>query len=334
MARELAAQIDLQIGAMRLAVIHGSVTRMNGFVFASTSALIKQRELDLANSDGVICGHCGLPFSQIVNGRLWHNAGVIGMPANDGTPLVWFSILTPGPAGIHVEHRALSYDHRAAAAAMERADLPPDYREALSSGLWPSCNVLPYREIREQGNSIEPGSFIWRMDHMTGVSKRRHKEPSMQQAWPLNDRMTGKRLDPLKFKNPVFTARGEPRATVMLKQLSTLWFNTGTLCNITCRNCYIESSPRNDRLSYLTVADIRPYLDEIERDGWGTREIGFTGGEPFMNPQIVEMLEECLSRGFETLVLTNAMRPMQRLKRKLVDLNKRHGARLTIRSLA
>jgi predicted phosphodiesterase len=327
----LPLRIDLQIGGKRLAVIHGSVSRMNHFIFASTSAQIKQRELELASSDGVICGHCGLPFSQIVDGRLWHNAGVIGMPGNDGTPLVWFSVLTPGPGGIHVEHRALSYDHRAAAAAMERAGLPADYRDALSSGIWPSCDILPYEEIREQGNAIESGSFIWRTDPATAVSKRHRKKPSVQQAWPLSDRLAGKRLDPLKFKNPVLTAAGEPRATVALKQLSTLWFNTGTLCNITCRNCYIESSPRNDRLAYLTVEDIRPYLDEIERDGWGTREIGFTGGEPFMNPQIVEMLEECLSRGFETLVLTNAMQPMQRRKRKLIDLNARYGARLTIR---
>jgi predicted phosphodiesterase len=327
----LPRRIDLQIGIKQLAVIHGSVSRINRFVFASTSAAIKQQELDLASSDGVICGHCGLPFSQIVNGRLWHNAGVIGMPANDGTPLTWFSILAPGTAGIHVEHRALSYDHRAAAAAMERSGLPPDYRDALSSGMWPSCDVLPYREIREQGNSIEPGSFTWKMDDSSAVSRRHDKEPSAQQAWPLNDRMRRKPLDPLKFKNPVLTARGEPRATVTLKQLNTLWFNTGTLCNITCRNCYIESSPRNDRLSYLAVEDIRPYLDEIERDGWGTREIGFTGGEPFMNPQIIEMLEECLSRGFETLVLTNAMLPMQRHRKKLVDINNRYGTQLTIR---
>ena len=56
--------------------------------------------------------------------------------------------------------------------------------------------------------------------------------------------------------------------------------DSGTLCNITCRNCYIESSPKNDRLVYLGVNDIRPYLDEISRDGLGTEEIGFTGGEP------------------------------------------------------
>ena len=71
---------------------------------------------------------------------------------------------------------------------------------------------------------------------------------------------------PAKFHDPDWTAAGEARAQVALDRLEALWINTGTLCNITCRNCYIESSPKNDRLAYLTVDDVRPYLDEIERD--------------------------------------------------------------------
>jgi len=134
-----------------------------------------------------------------------------------------------------------------------------------------------------------------------------------------------------KFNNPYFTAAGEPRASVALQQLRTLWFNTGTLCNITCRNCYIESSPRNDRLVYLNRIEILAYLDEIARDGWGTQEIGFTGGEPFLNPDLLRMMADCLSRGFRVLVLTNAMRPMQRKKSKLSELNSRFGRDLTVR---
>ena len=72
-----------------------------------------------------------------------------------------------------------------------------------------------------------------------------------------------KSLDPVKFKNPDVTAKGEPRAFVRLTKLDTLWFNTGTLCNIECANCYIESSPRNDRLAYLTIDEVCAYLDEI-----------------------------------------------------------------------
>ena len=104
------------------------------------------------------------------------------------------------------------------------------------------------------------------------------------------DQMT-RHLDPAKFRDPVVTAKGETRATVALRALETLWFNTGTLCNLTCRNCYIESSPRNDRLAYLTLAEVETYLDEIARDRLPTQLIGFTGGEPFMNPDIIAMLD-------------------------------------------
>ena len=55
-----------------------------------------------------------------------------------------------------------------------------------------------------------------------------------------------------KFENPKLTAKGEDRATVSLSNPQTLWFNTGTLCNIECVNCYIESSPTNDALVYIT----------------------------------------------------------------------------------
>lgn len=138
-------------------------------------------------------------------------------------------------------------------------------------------------------------------------------------------------LDPAKFQDVLVTAKGEQRALVELRSLETLWFNTGTLCNLTCRNCYIESSPRNDRLVYLTAAEVSSYLGEIERDRLGTRLIGFTGGEPFMNPELPAMLEDVLSRGFKAMVLTNAMKPMHKMKAALLGLQRRHGKSLTIR---
>lgn len=134
-----------------------------------------------------------------------------------------------------------------------------------------------------------------------------------------------------KFRDPAVTAKGEDRAAVSLGRLETLWFNTGTLCNLACKSCYIESSPTNDALVYLTLAEVDAYLDEIARDGLGTREIGFTGGEPFMNRDMVPMLESCLSRGFEALILTNAMRPMRRFEAALLGLKARYGDRMTFR---
>ena len=136
-----------------------------------------------------------------------------------------------------------------------------------------------------------------------------------------------------KFSDPDVTAKGKARAHVAFDQLKTLWFNTGTLCNIECVNCYIESSPTNDRLVYLTEADIAPYLDEIDAMGNGPVEIGFTGGEPFMNPDMVRLTEMALERGHEVLILTNAMKPMMRpwVQQGLLDLNQRYDSKLTLR---
>jgi hypothetical protein len=136
-----------------------------------------------------------------------------------------------------------------------------------------------------------------------------------------------------KFEHPDWTAAGEPRAFVAPARLETLWINTGTLCNITCRNCYIESSPSNDRLAYIARAEAAGFYDEIAAGALGTREIGFTGGEPFMNPEILGLIEDALARGFEALVLTNAMQPMRRprIEAGLLDLNRRFGHRLTLR---
>ena len=115
-----------------------------------------------------------------------------------------------------------------------------------------------------------------------------------------------------KFVDPFITAKGETRAHVALSDPQTLWFNTGTLCNIECTNCYILSSPTNDALVYLTAAEVDHFLDQLDERNWGAREIGFTGGEPFMNPEMIEMARHALDRGYEVLILTNAMQPMMR----------------------
>lgn len=136
-----------------------------------------------------------------------------------------------------------------------------------------------------------------------------------------------------KFQDPFVTAKGDTRAHVPLSDPQTLWFNTGTLCNIECENCYILSSPTNDALVYLTADEITDYLDQLEDRNWGVREIAFTGGEPYMNPEMNEMTRRCLERGYEVLVLTNAMMPMQRKKVKegLLELNAAYPGKLTMR---
>ena len=136
-----------------------------------------------------------------------------------------------------------------------------------------------------------------------------------------------------KFNDPAVTAKGEPRATVALSDPQTLWFNTGTLCNIECANCYILSSPTNDALVYITADEVRDYLDQLETRQWGVREIAFTGGEPFMNPQMIEMTEAALERGYDVLILTNAMLPMMRKKMRegLLRLQTAYPDKLVLR---
>lgn len=143
--------------------------------------------------------------------------------------------------------------------------------------------------------------------------------------------LAGVAAAPRKFEDPMTTAKGEERAVVALTHLHTLWFNTGSLCNITCVNCYMDSSPTNDDLVYLTLGDVVGYLDEARAHGIELREIAFTGGEPFMNRALPDMLAETLGRGFQALVLTNAMKPMHHKKAQLLALKECHGDALSLR---
>lgn len=140
-------------------------------------------------------------------------------------------------------------------------------------------------------------------------------------------------LPKTKFSDPRMTMKGETRAWVRYEGTKTLWFNTGTLCNIECINCYIESSPTNDRLVYLSVADVVPYLDELAEAGENNIEIAFTGGEPFLAPEMVAIIEAVVTRGHTVLVLTNAMKPLMRprVQKGLKALQERYNEKMRFR---
>ena len=123
-----------------------------------------------------------------------------------------------------------------------------------------------------------------------------------------------------KFKDQKVTADGSNRAFIEARNIKTLWFNTGTLCNIECKNCYIESSPKNDSLAYLTFEEVKSFIDEAIDKNLGTSEIGFTGGEPFMNKDIMKMLDYSLRKRLKVLVLSNAMKPMLNRTKELIKL--------------
>lgn len=157
----LPERLSLRVGPFRVSVIHGGVSTVNRFLFASTPISEKGAEAAACGADLVIAGHSGLPFTQDLgpwNGRtpIWHNAGVIGLPANDGTPEVWYSLIEVIDDGLVIHHRRLAYDHSAAARAMRHHGLPEGYAVALETGLWPSCDILPAAERANRGRRIEP----------------------------------------------------------------------------------------------------------------------------------------------------------------------------------
>lgn len=274
--REITVALDGRV----VRFVHGNLDRMNAFVFPSVSDLELERQLDLAGGDAVVAGHCGIPFTRLVGGKIWHNAGSIGMPANDGTTRGWFSILEVRDGVIKVTPQPLDYDFAGAARAMRGKNLPEGYAAALETGIWPSLDILPAADR-----------------YFTGV------------------RLEARVVD-------------EAAPVVALGRLETLWVNTGTLCNLACTKCFMESTPTNDALSYFRLADLQAVLTDMPS---GLREIGFTGGEPFMNPDIMAMLEAALAAGCEVLVLSNAMRPMQRHQAALAALCAAYPGRVKIR---
>lgn len=96
---------------------------------------------------------------------------------------------------------------------------------------------------------------------------------------------------------------GQPPA-VGLAHLDDLWFQvSGTLCNLACTHCFISCSPHNRTFGFLDLETVRGYLQESI--GLGVKEYYFTGGEPFLNPDMTAILEATLEIGPAT-VLTNA----------------------------
>lgn len=159
--RALPRRLRLRLGGRRLSVIHGGVADISRYVFASTAESEKASELDRLDADGALGGHSGLPFTCLVGSRLWHNPGAIGMPANDGTPRVWYSVLAETPDGVSISHLGLDYDHGAAARAMRTSALPEAYARTIEDGLWPNMDVMPSPERALRARPIRPWSVLW-----------------------------------------------------------------------------------------------------------------------------------------------------------------------------
>ncbi len=140
----------------KVQIVHGSISSINQFLFASSDPQLFLQQATISDADIIIAGHSGIPFSKKIHDKLWHNAGAIGMPANDGTSNTWFSVLSRSDEKTRIESIALHYDHEHAHEQMQLAGLKNKYASALKTGLWPSMDVLPTEEKQCQGKAIQP----------------------------------------------------------------------------------------------------------------------------------------------------------------------------------
>jgi len=107
--------------------------------------------------------------------------------------------------------------------------------------------------------------------------------------------------------NNTVTKTGEPRGRIRLQRLKELWINTGSLCNLACPFCFENCSPTSRRLDQVSFDDVRPYIDQaIEM---GVERISFTGGEPFVNKDFIQILDYVLERK-PCLILSNGTSPL------------------------
>lgn len=140
-------------------VLHGSYFNTSEFIFQSTNWPIKERNFAATSAEVICAGHCGLPFIDAKEGKTWFNSGVIGMPANDGTPRVWYGKLSARGGGLHFEICTLTYDHALAAQKMQENPLPLSYAKTLVNGIWDNCEILPESETKNQGKQLVEETF-------------------------------------------------------------------------------------------------------------------------------------------------------------------------------
>lgn len=147
--------IQFEFANKKCTVVHGSYFNTSEFIFKSTPWEVKVPNFHATESEIIIAGHCGLPFNERQNDLLWLNPGVIGMPANDGNPSVWYVILEEKNNSLTFEHKRLSYNHSLANNLMLDNGLPNEYAKTILTGIWDNTEILPEQETKLQGQPIQ-----------------------------------------------------------------------------------------------------------------------------------------------------------------------------------
>ncbi len=105
----------------------------------------------------------------------------------------------------------------------------------------------------------------------------------------------------------LYTPSGDKRGYIQPRELHELWVHTGTICNLACPFCFEGASKNSKRIVPVSLVDVKPFIDEAT--ALGVKQFSFTGGEPFFNENLLEILDYCLDRN-PCLVLTNATKPL------------------------
>ncbi|WP_107038858.1 metallophosphoesterase family protein [Brumimicrobium mesophilum] len=145
------------IDGLRLGIIHGGIENISEFIFKSTPSSIKEKIIKKLNVDVIVAGHCGIPFMQQLGNAHWINPGVIGMPANDGTTKVWYTIYNSETKTF--SSHALKYDFNKTSEEMVQKQLPMEYAKTIVDGIWDNCEILPSEETKMQGVELKEESI-------------------------------------------------------------------------------------------------------------------------------------------------------------------------------
>ncbi|MGI8902645.1 MAG: radical SAM protein [Solirubrobacteraceae bacterium] len=286
------------IGGVDVHMVHGSPLAINDFLWESLPDEELEARLAASGAQVLLCTHTGIPWQRWIAGSLIVNVGAVGRPANDGRRDTWYALLELERGRARAELIPLPYDWRAQAASMRAAGLPEPFVETIETGWWTTClEIVPPRE-RARG----------RFHVYRGALDAQWAAPGAGWAAPPPAAQDERPVIEL-FGSAAFPPR--------------LWLYTNFSCNLACEYCVVASSPRASRRA-LGLARLRELVDEAVEEGF--LELYLTGGEPFLEPEIVAMLEYASER-IDTVVLTNAMLFTGRRRRELARLAERAGRR-------
>ncbi|MGH9129335.1 MAG: radical SAM protein [Acidimicrobiales bacterium] len=275
--RGLPTERRLRIEGVEVHLVHGSTLALNDFWWESLPEEAHAERVAASGADLICCTHSGLPWQRRVGGALVVNVGVLGRPANDGRREVWYALVDLAGGKATAELVPLAYDWAAHAASMRAAGLPEAFVDTVESGWWTTClEVVPPYE-RSKGRYQ-----LYRTGLPTDFGA---ESVSWADAAPAVD--DGLPVVPL-FGSALFPAR--------------LWVYSNFHCNLACWYCSVASSPRANRRS-IGLERFCALVDEAVSEGFA--ELYVTGGEPFLEPDIVDMLDYASDR-LPTVVLTNA----------------------------